>query len=200
MVYMSHKNRSNTERTCVGCRETFPQNELLRAVLEPQGSKVRIDYLGKIPGQGAYICYNTACIKRAAEKGGFQRAFKSSVKTSLQELVQEAHAASQKQLRSLIALASRAGKVAAGNSRVEQTLRQGKGALLVMAHDASQGVQNKFERWAQRMEIPSCKALTKQDLGPTVGHVECSLLMVMDTGFAQKLELEVHKAQKLDAA
>ena len=42
-------------RQCLGCREMKPKRELIRAVRSPDG-EVRLDFKGKAPGRGAYIC------------------------------------------------------------------------------------------------------------------------------------------------
>ena len=42
-------------RQCVGCREMKPKKELIRVVRSPEG-QVSLDFKGKLPGRGAYLC------------------------------------------------------------------------------------------------------------------------------------------------
>ena len=42
-------------RQCLGCREMKPKRELIRAVKSPDG-EVSLDFKGKMPGRGAYLC------------------------------------------------------------------------------------------------------------------------------------------------
>ena len=42
-------------RQCVGCREMKPKRELIRVVRSPEG-EIALDFRGKNPGRGAYIC------------------------------------------------------------------------------------------------------------------------------------------------
>lgn len=56
------------ERQCVGCRETHEKRELLRIVRSPEG-EISIDFTGKKSGRGAYICRNSACLKKAKKSG-----------------------------------------------------------------------------------------------------------------------------------
>ena len=51
-------------RRCSGCGEHFPKRELIRVLRTPTGEIV-IDFVGKASGRGAYICNNSACLKKA---------------------------------------------------------------------------------------------------------------------------------------
>ncbi len=61
-------------RQCVGCREHRPKPELLRVVRSPEG-EVSLDFKGKKPGRGAYLCPNADCLKRARKSRALERAF-----------------------------------------------------------------------------------------------------------------------------
>lgn len=61
-------------RQCVGCREMKPKQELLRVVRSPEG-EVSLDFRGKKPGRGAYVCPDGACLKRARKSRALERAF-----------------------------------------------------------------------------------------------------------------------------
>ena len=49
-------------RQCVGCREMRPKRELVRVVKSPEG-EITLDFKGKAPGRGAYVCPNVDCLK-----------------------------------------------------------------------------------------------------------------------------------------
>ena len=42
-------------RQCVGCREMKAKKELVRVVRNPEGD-ISLDFRGKAPGRGAYLC------------------------------------------------------------------------------------------------------------------------------------------------
>ena len=42
-------------RQCLGCREMKPKPELIRVVRSPEG-ELSLDFRGKKPGRGAYLC------------------------------------------------------------------------------------------------------------------------------------------------
>ena len=51
-------------RQCLGCREMFPKRELIRVVRSPEGV-LSLDFKGKAPGRGAYLCGKPECLKKA---------------------------------------------------------------------------------------------------------------------------------------
>ena len=61
-------------RQCVGCREMKPKKELIRVVKSPEG-EVSLDFKGKKPGRGAYLCPNGECLKRSRKSKALERAF-----------------------------------------------------------------------------------------------------------------------------
>ena len=52
------------QRQCVGCREMKDKKSLLRVVKAPDGT-ISLDFGGKKPGRGAYVCHDVACLQRA---------------------------------------------------------------------------------------------------------------------------------------
>ncbi|MDD4715171.1 MAG: YlxR family protein [Oscillospiraceae bacterium] len=71
-------------RQCLGCREMKPKRELIRVVKSPQG-EISIDFKGKKPGRGTYICPNLDCLARAQKSRGFERAFSAPVPPEVYE-------------------------------------------------------------------------------------------------------------------
>ena len=61
-------------RQCVGCREHKPKAELIRVVRSPEG-EVSLDFKGKKPGRGAYVCPDPNCLKKARKYRALERAF-----------------------------------------------------------------------------------------------------------------------------
>ena len=65
-------------RQCVGCREMKPKKELIRVVKSPEGN-ISLDFRGKVPGRGAYVCPDPACLKRAIKSKALERAFETQI-------------------------------------------------------------------------------------------------------------------------
>lgn len=61
-------------RQCVGCREMKEKRTLIRVVRSPEGT-VSLDFKGKLPGRGAYVCPQTECLRRARKSRAIERAF-----------------------------------------------------------------------------------------------------------------------------
>ena len=61
-------------RQCLGCREHKPKPELIRVVRSPEG-EVSLDFKGKKPGRGAYLCPDPECLKRTRKSRALERAF-----------------------------------------------------------------------------------------------------------------------------
>ena len=59
-------------RQCIGCRTQKPKKELIRVVRSPEGS-VSLDFRGKSPGRGAYLCRDAACLRKAVKTRSLER-------------------------------------------------------------------------------------------------------------------------------
>ena len=70
------------ERLCVGCKEFKTKKELIRIVKSPEG-EISLDYTGKKPGRGAYICPHNDCLKKAIKTKGLERSLKAKINEEL---------------------------------------------------------------------------------------------------------------------
>lgn len=71
-------------RQCLGCREMKPKRELIRVVRSPEG-EVSLDFKGKAPGRGAYICPDIQCLKKATKARALERAFSAQIPPEVYE-------------------------------------------------------------------------------------------------------------------
>ena len=51
-----------------------PKMALIRVVRSPEGV-VSLDFKGKLPGRGAYVCPDPACLSKARRSKALERAF-----------------------------------------------------------------------------------------------------------------------------
>ena len=65
-------------RQCVGCREMKPKQELIRVVKSPE-NEISLDFRGKKPGRGAYICRSLSCLQKARKARRLERAFSCKI-------------------------------------------------------------------------------------------------------------------------
>lgn len=75
-------------RQCVGCREMKPKRELIRVVRSPEGD-IALDFRGKNPGRGAYVCADAACLARAKKSKALERAFGCPVPEEVYDLLSQ---------------------------------------------------------------------------------------------------------------
>lgn len=75
-------------RQCLGCRTMFPKRELIRVVRSPEG-ELSLDFKGKAPGRGAYLCPNPECLKKARKARAIERAFSVSVPEEVYEALEK---------------------------------------------------------------------------------------------------------------
>lgn len=71
-------------RQCLGCRAMKPKRELIRAVRSPDGV-ISLDFKGKIPGRGAYVCKCADCLKKAIRSKALERALQAHVPEDVYE-------------------------------------------------------------------------------------------------------------------
>lgn len=65
-------------RQCLGCREMKAKRELIRVVRSPEG-EISLDFRGKKPGRGAYVCPNPQCLAKARKSRALERAFSTQI-------------------------------------------------------------------------------------------------------------------------
>lgn len=75
-------------RQCTGCREMKPKRELIRVVKSPQG-EVSLDFRGKVPGRGAYVCGSMECLQKAIKSRALERAFGMKIPDAIYEQLTE---------------------------------------------------------------------------------------------------------------
>ena len=92
---MPLKPRKIPMRMCVGCREMKPKMELLR-VVKPQDGDAHMDFTGRSPGRGAYVCRSVECLKRAEKTRALDRALETKLSPEvLEKLAQQIEGGTQ---------------------------------------------------------------------------------------------------------
>ena len=64
-------------RRCIACRESKPQDELLRFTF--RGGRVEADTNTKSDGRGFYLCPNKKCAELALKRKAFNRVLRTNV-------------------------------------------------------------------------------------------------------------------------
>ena len=66
------------QRQCMGCRERKAKREMIRVVRGTDGT-VSLDFGGKAPGRGAYICPDSECLKKAIRSKSLERSLEVEI-------------------------------------------------------------------------------------------------------------------------
>ena len=69
-------------RTLIVLGGDAPKKELLRVVRAPDGG-ISLDFRGKSPGRGAYICHSAECLARARKSRALERALETAITPEL---------------------------------------------------------------------------------------------------------------------
>ena len=65
-----------------------PKKELIRAVRSPEGV-VSLDFKGKNPGRGAYVCKNSDCLKKAIKSKALERALSAAIPEEIYDVLRQ---------------------------------------------------------------------------------------------------------------
>ncbi len=76
------------QRQCMGCRERKEKRELIRVVRGPEGT-VSLDFKGKAPGRGAYICPEMSCLKKAIKSRALERSLEVPIPEEIYARLQQ---------------------------------------------------------------------------------------------------------------
>jgi predicted RNA-binding protein YlxR (DUF448 family)/ribosomal protein L30E len=182
--------KADPQRSCLGCRVVKPKDELLRFVLDPE-RVVLPDVSRKLPGRGAYTCYNRNCLSAAISKRQFSRSFKGEVTLPpSDELISMVTRLQEERIASIISMANKAGKAVSGSDKVMETLRKGTVALLVLAGDISPDSRTKFAAIAEKTGVKVIDFSLKERLGATLGKEIRTAVAVVSLPFAEALDRE----------
>ena len=64
------------------------KKSLLRVVKSPEG-EVSLDFGGKKPGRGAYVCHDVECLKRARKSRALERAFETAIPAEVYDTMEQ---------------------------------------------------------------------------------------------------------------
>ena len=64
-------------RRCIACRESKPQDELIRFTLS--GMEIRADRDRRAEGRGFYLCRDSKCLEMAIKRKSFNRACRCNI-------------------------------------------------------------------------------------------------------------------------
>ena len=182
-------------------RTVQPVSDLIRFVIGPEGEAVP-DLKRKLPGRGVWVTATQGALGEAIKRKAFARGFKRDVRTSV-DLVGRTDQLLERGVLDALAIAGKAGLVAAGFGKVEATVEHGKAVAVLHAAEAgSEGIRKldgAFRRQSQGDPIPVIRILTSEQLDLALGRanvIHAALLAgpASDTFLARFRRLERFRA------
>ncbi len=141
------------ERMCAATRTVRPVSELVRFVVGPQGEVIP-DVKSKLPGRGIWITGTRDALGEAIKRKAFARGYKREVHLPLDFVARTERLLEQAVLDAL-AMAGKAGLVAAGFVKAEKALEsESVVALLHAAEASSEGTRKLDGAWRQQRGGP----------------------------------------------
>lgn len=193
---MQQSEKAQSERTCVGCRQSDSRDALLRFVLMGDPPQLVPDVRRRAPGRGVSVHPRYGCVEQAAKSGAFKRAFKCNVHASAQELAGFARGQYERRVGGLIQAARRAGRLAVGTDAVRASMASGETALLLVAVDAA-GRRQELMNQADRLDGRCVVFGTKDSLGELLGRSSVAVIAVSDAGIAEEIRRAAQGAAEL---
>ena len=87
-----------------------------------------------------------------------------------------------------LSMAARARRIASGAFAVEEAAKKGKAKFLLIAEDCEPASQKKYETLSDTYGIPAGRFLTREELGACLGKEYRAAAVLLDDGFAKKLQ------------
>jgi predicted RNA-binding protein YlxR (DUF448 family) len=189
------------ERMCVATRTVKPVADMIRFVIGPDGEAVP-DLKSKLPGRGVWVTATHEALGDAIKRKALVRGFKREVRLPA-DLVARTENLLERAVLDALAIASKAGLVATGFTRVETALAQGQVVAVLHAAEAAPDGVRKLEgarrRHPQAVPIVVIGALTSAQLDLALGRpnvIHAALLAgpPSDTFLARLRRLERFRA------
>lgn len=92
---------------------------------------------------------------------------------------------------SLVGIAKKAGKIAAGEFQTENAVKSGKASLVIISEEASENTKKKFRNMCTFYEVPAFFYGTKEELGAAIGCEFRASLAVLDSGLSEAIEKQI---------
>ena len=74
--------KSIPQRTCSVCRMQKDKEQLLR-IVKNKDNIINVDEKGKLPGRGAYICYDINCLEKAQKSKKLEKALEIKIEDNI---------------------------------------------------------------------------------------------------------------------
>ncbi len=188
------------ERLCVATRTVQPVSDLIRFVVGPNGEAVP-DIKCKLPGRGVWVTATREALEEAIKRKAFARGFKRDIRLP-KDLTARTGGLLEQSVLDALAIAGKAGLVAAGFAKAATALEREDAVALLHAAEASPDGVRKLRavlRHGPRRLLPVIEFLTSAQLDlalrrPNVVHAALLAGAASDTFLSRSRRLERFRA------
>ncbi|WP_236025264.1 RNA-binding protein [Arenibaculum pallidiluteum] len=138
--------RNSPLRRCIATGTVQAKDGMVRFVVGPDGTVVP-DVEERLPGRGFWITADPALIRKVADRGGFSRAARRTVRAE-PDLAERVGKLLEARCLALLGMARRSGQALAGFEKVREALRAGEAAVLLAAKDGAEDGKAKLRALA----------------------------------------------------
>ena len=185
-------------RSCIECRTEGSQDDFLRVVLGPD-QRPAIDFSGRLPGRGAYLCWTRGCIEGGSKKAKLGRALRSEPSNVAADwALKSVRFHLDKRILELCGLLQKSGQLRSGAHTVAMALDKGWGVAALLTSDAGADGAEQIRRKCQRQGLPVWELpLTSEEFGQAVGKGVRSIATVGSGRLASELERALQRSRGL---
>jgi uncharacterized protein len=158
------------ERFCIATRTVRPVADLVRFVVGPDGAALP-DIKCRLPGRGVWVTATHDAVEDAVKRKAFARGFKRDVRLPA-DLAAQTEGLLQRAALDALAIAAKAGLVAAGFAKAAAALECDGAIALLHAADGSPDGIRKLDAIVRRQDkpIPVIEFLTIAQLDLALGR------------------------------
>lgn len=193
---------STSERTCIGCREKASPEELERFVVLGAGTQSALvfDARQRARGRGAHVHARPACVEQAVRRGGFARSFRQKLRVDEpQEMLVTMREGIGRRLTETLQAALVSGNLVLGGTQLEEAVRHGRVALILLASNAGDATAQKLESNAARKTVTVRREFSGEALGSVARRDFVAVIGVTSAAFASRIDRDLVKLVSLGA-
>jgi ribosomal protein L7Ae-like RNA K-turn-binding protein len=157
-----------------------------------------VDRSGRLPGRGAYVCFDAVCLRKALKPTKLASAFKRPIAApAFETLRQAAIALLYERLRACLSMAQKAGAVISGYTPLHKAFVRANIVCMVLATDIVASRAEEYRSWCVQRGIPCPTLFTKDSLGSLIGKANRSAVGLTEPRFRERLCATMASLEKL---
>lgn len=184
-------------RTCLGCGVQHEKQALLRFVCAPSG-EVLLDYTGRAPGRGVYVCCDVLCLGKALRVVKLCHAFRQEVIVpDLGRVGQDVRKLLYRRLGAYLGMSQKAGGVVSGHHFIQRAFLQARVFYMILAEDIAMRRAEEYCALCIQYAVPYVRLFTKEELGHMLGRSSRSAVGLTAPHFLEPLSVILNALERL---